>query len=203
MPYCRARCLPCRYRAVSSPVSLRLDTVVGLGHPALQNGGWRAVDTGHEPADAAGHAPGGFVGHAEFFPEFGGGNAVPGRGEQIDRIKPQLQRGPAVGERRACGRVEMMTAPLAGDGAFGPEAIPPGAASALGAPVSLSVADRENVLEAHLIVREHLEEFSQGDRRPSSHATRIAPPHTVWQRDNGNSGVAYLVTTTAPLAWTV
>jgi hypothetical protein len=38
-------------------------------------------------------------------------------------------------------------------------------------------------LQAHLVVGEHLEEFSQGDGRPASHATRIVPTHTVWQRD--------------------
>src|SRR5208283_2389438 len=139
------------------------------------------------PADAAGHAPGGLVGHAEFFPEFGRGHTVPGRGQQIDRIKPELQRGPAVRERRAGGRVEVMTAPLAGDGAFGPEAIPMSAASALGTPITLSVADREDVLQARLIVREHLEEFAEGDRRLSSHATRVSPPHTVWQRDSAET----------------
>lgn len=59
-----------------------------------------------------------------------------------------------------------------------------GAAFALGAPISLPVTNRKDVLQAHLIVGEHLEEFAEGDGRPSLHANRIVPTHTVWQRDS-------------------
>ena len=116
--------------------------------------------------------------------QFRGGHAVLGRAEQIDRIKPELQRRPAVGERRARRRVEMMTAPLAGEGAFGFEAIPAGSSSAFRAAMSLSIPDREDVVEASLIVGEHLEELPQRDDAIHQHAGRIITTRTVWQRDS-------------------
>ena len=147
-----------------------------------------AVDAGHESSDAAGHAPGGLVGHAELLLQFGGGHAVAGGGEQIDRIEPELQRGSAVGKRRAGGRVEMMTAPLAGTGALGVELVPSAAAFTARAAVSLRVTDREDVSEADLVVGEHLEELFEGDDPVGKHEARLIPGHGRWQPDTGHVG---------------
>lgn len=83
-----------------------------------------AVNRRHVLADKRCHAPRGFIGHSKLALEFLGADAVARRREQVDCIEPKLERGARLLERSANGRVQMVTAPLAGISALGLDAIP-------------------------------------------------------------------------------
>lgn len=69
-----------------------------------------------------------------------------GRGEEEDRIEPELERGPGLLENRSDHRVDMMAAPLAGIGLFGSEAVPLGGSLALRAGMTMSKSHIKKML---------------------------------------------------------
>jgi hypothetical protein len=114
-------------------------------------------------ANLMSHAPRAFVRHAKLSFQFLGGNAVAGRGEEVDRIEPKLEGRAAVLERRADGRVKMMPAPLAGISAFCLNLVPVRLALALRAGMALAKTNRKNVRQAVVIRRELLKKITDRD----------------------------------------
>jgi hypothetical protein len=72
-----------------------------------------AVNLGHVLADFVPDAPSRLVGHAELALQFLRRDTVPGRGKEVHRVEPLLQRRPAILERRPRHRVDVMAAPRA------------------------------------------------------------------------------------------
>lgn len=82
------------------------------------------VNVRHVLTDQPGHTPRGLIRHAKLALQFLGTDAVPRRREQVDRVKPQLQRGARLFKRSADRGVQVVAAPLAGIGALGLDPIP-------------------------------------------------------------------------------
>lgn len=122
-----------------------------------------AINFGNVLPDKIGHAPRGLVRHAKLTLQFLRGNTMPGRGEKVDGIKPELQRSARVLERRPGGGVKMMPAPLANVGAFSLEPKPFGFAVALRAHMALTVAVVEKVFQTRFIIRELDDELTESD----------------------------------------
>lgn len=141
------------------------------------------VNIGNVPADMVRHTPRGLVGNAKLTLQFLRGNAMPGSGEQIDRVEPQLQRRAAVFKRRAHSRMKMMAAPLAGVGAFGLDAIPVRPASAFRADMPLTKASLEKMLDAGFVGGELGEELADRQAGFLFYAPTIGLIPTVCQGD--------------------
>ena len=163
------------------------ESFVDLHSAAKPADGLVAVNVCHMLANERSHAPCRLVGDAELALQFLAADTVSRGGEQMDCIKPQLQRRPGLRERGANSRVQMVTAPLARIGALGLDPIPLGRALARRAGKALPKADVEQVRKAGFVVRElakklrggeglcvHALAFAslfyvcKGDKRPSS-----------------------------------
>jgi hypothetical protein len=83
-----------------------------------------AVHHRHVLADKAGHTPRCLVGDAQLALQFLCRHAVPRRGEQVDCVEPKLKRSAGLFERRPDRGMQVVTAPLAGIGPLGLDAIP-------------------------------------------------------------------------------
>jgi len=113
----------------------------------------------HVLADKVCHAPRCLVSHAKLPHQLHCGNAVPRRGEQVERIEPQFQRRATVLEQGSGSRVNVMPAPLAGVGALGLEPKPVGLAVALGADMALAEPDIEQVLQTRFVIGVTVKKF--------------------------------------------
>lgn len=129
----------------------------------LAEQGKLAVNVGNVLADNVSHTPRGFVGNAKLPFQFFCGYAMTGSCVKVDCIEPKLQGCAGVLERSARGRMDMMSAPLAGIGSLGLEAEPVALAVTLWAHATLSKSDIEDVLQARFIGRELLEKLPDGD----------------------------------------
>jgi hypothetical protein len=117
----------------------------------------------HVLANLMADAPCGFVSHTKLALQFFASYAMARRGKQIDRVEPQLQRRATIFKRSANSWVDVMTAPLAGEGAFSFDTIPLGSTLTLRADIRLAKADFKQVLEAGLIVRELSKKLTNWD----------------------------------------
>jgi hypothetical protein len=140
-----------------------------------------AVHIFHVLANQMSHAPRRFICYAKLPFQFLGRNAVTGSGEQVNGIKPQLQRSAAILERSAHSGMQVMAAPLTGIGTFGLKAKPFGRLAAFWANMALSKADLEQMCKALFIIRELREKLTDGDTgfdifnfRRRFHASNIA-----------------------------
>jgi len=111
-------------------------------------------------ADKVAHAPRRLVSHAKLTLQFLRRNAMARRGEQINGVKPQLQRRAAILKRSADSWVDVVAAPLAGVGAFSFDAKPVGFAFALRAGMIRAEAGFKKVLQANFIGRELRQKFA-------------------------------------------
>ena len=140
------------------------------------------VNFRHVFADQLRHAPSGFVGHAKLALQFLAAHAVAGDREQVDCIEPELKRGPRLFERGAHGRVQVVTAELAGIGALRLDPEPLGFALTLGALEALAEANFEQVIEAGFVVRKETEKLG-GRKGLLAHSPLYSRPIYVWQGD--------------------
>ena len=114
--------------------------------------------------------------------QFLAAHAVTGDGEKVDGIEPELKRGPRLFERSAHGRMQMVTAKLAGIGPLRLDPDPLGFTPTLRTFEALPKANFEKVIEAGFIVRKEMEELGCRKgllaRRPSYKRMLY-----VWQGD--------------------
>ena len=121
------------------------------------------VNVGHVLADFVTDAPRRLVGHPKLALQFFRGYAVPGRGEQVHRVEPLLQRRPRVLERRPSHRMDVMAAPRAGIGGQLRQSHEPTFLSAFWAIKCLAVARFHQVREAAIVVRKPFEKVLYGE----------------------------------------
>lgn len=105
------------------------------------------IHIGDVLADLMPHAPCRFVRDAELPLQFKGRDAMPGCGEKVDGVEPQLQGRPAILKGRFNCGVEVMAAPLAGIGAFGLNSVPVGLTLAFRALIALTKAGLKKVCQ--------------------------------------------------------
>jgi hypothetical protein len=160
-----------------------------------------AVNHLHVFTDKASHAPRCLVGHAKLPFQFLGRNAVAGRCEQIDGIKPKLKRRAAVLKRGAHCRVKMMPAKLAGIRPLCLNPEPLGLAGAFRARMVLAKTGFKQVLKANFVIREPSHELTNCNAGRFFlavlifHAPKIAETHTyvkgiIPRSDAGNQPLA-------------
>ena len=133
------------------------------------------VNVRHVFADEPGHAPSGLVGDTKLPFKFLRWNPVSRSSEKINGIEPQLQWSPRILKRRPGGRVDMVPAPLAGEGPLRFKPIPAGSLGAFRTRVSLAVSRLKNVSEALFIRGKRLHELANGYAR--SFFINILPFH--------------------------
>ena len=131
------------------------------------------VNAGHVGADEIGHAPSRLIRHAKLALQFLRGNAVAGSGEQVDGVKPELQRRATVLERCSDRGVKVIAAPLAGIGALGLYPVPVGLTLAFRAGMALAKACLKQVLNAGFVRWKLGEELADGEGGFLFHALKM------------------------------
>jgi hypothetical protein len=114
----------------------------------------------HVFPDKASHAPRGLVGHAKLPFQFFGRDAMPGRCEQVNGVKPKLKRRAAVLKRGAHCRVQMMPAKLAGIRPLCLNPEPLGLPGAFRTGMVLAKTGFKQMLKANFIIREPRHELT-------------------------------------------
>jgi len=122
-----------------------------------------AVNLAHVLANFVAHAPRGLVRYAKLPLQFFGGNAVPSRGEQIDRVEPHLQRRPGVLKGRTGHWGDVMAAELAGIGRAFLDAVEGRFLATFRAIQRFAISDFHDMLQTGFLVRVFLEkvQYSQ------------------------------------------
>lgn len=155
-------CLPLRPTASTCVAGLATANV-GFVDLNLAKEGKLPIYLGNVLTNLMAHAPRTLVRHAKLAFQFLGRNAMAGSSEKIDGIEPKLQGGAAILKGSANRGVKMMSAPLAGIGAFRLNFVPVRLALALRAGMALAEANGKNVLQTVLICGELLEKITDGD----------------------------------------
>lgn len=138
------------------------------------------VDLAHVLADFVSHPPSGLVGDAQLPLEFFGRNAMPRRGEQVQRVEPLLERRAGALKWRSDHRMNVIAATGAGIGRVILKACPPAELAALSAFDDIAMADQHQVRQTGVVVREKPHEVV--DRES---LFRHRAPHTLVDRDEG------------------
>ena len=118
------------------------------------------INVGHVLADELRHAPRRLVSHAKLAFKFFGRDAMPGSGEKVNGIKPQLQRCAGILKRGSDCWVQMMAAPLARESAFRLKTIPVRLFGALRACVALAKTGIKKMLQANFVRGELFHELA-------------------------------------------
>jgi hypothetical protein len=138
-------------------------TDIGFVNLDFTRQGKFTVNLRHVVSDLMTDAPCRLVSNAKLPFQLFRGNAMPGRGEQVNRVEPRLQRSAAIFKQCARRRVNVMSAPLTGESASGSHARPVGFLGALRANMALAKATFKDVLQAGLVIRELGEKFFDRD----------------------------------------
>lgn len=139
------------------PSALHATADISLVHFDMASQRRIAIHLRHVLADFMAHAPRRFVGDGKLALQFLGRDAMPRRGEQVDRVVPLLQSGMRLGERRADHRINLVAAPRALVSRMALDAVKLPVLAALRAIKRLAEAGAEQVFQARIVVRETLE----------------------------------------------